>query len=155
MTGTAAPTAPRRASRALRSAPRRQHGLAGLFVVLFAVAGLMFSYGLEHAPPVDLCHPHDAVTWFGPGAEGAHHRLPHGDGESPILSVTSHDRTPPSPVETCLCLAVLLGIMLLVMAARAGRRLLLLPARAGWRSAAPARPSPASLSLASLQVLRL
>lgn len=124
-------------------------------MVLFAVAGLMFSYGLEHAPPPDLCHPHDHVTWLVPGSDGAHHRPALTAGGPPFSEFSSHDRTPHSPVDTCLCLAVLLGIMLLALATRAGRWRLLLPARTGWRSADPARPSPAPLSLASLQVLRL
>ncbi|WP_026415023.1 hypothetical protein [Actinomadura oligospora] len=155
MTGTVAQLARQRASQGLEGTPQRRHGLAGLLVVLFAVAGLMFSYGLEHAPPPDLCHPHDVVTWFVPGADGAHHRPAPGDGGAPFATFTSHDRTPPSPIDTCLCLAVLLGIMLLALAARPGRWQLLLPARVGWRSADPARPSPAPLSLAALQVLRL
>lgn len=128
--------------------------MAGLLVVLFAFAGLVFSYGLEHVPPPDICHAH-SITWLAPAADGSPHlRLVGVDG-APPTSISSHDRTPPAPIDTCLCLAVLLGLMLLALAARPGRWALLLPARLGWRSAEPARPSPSPLSLASLQVLRL
>ncbi|TDD71448.1 hypothetical protein, partial [Actinomadura rubrisoli] len=37
---------------------RRRHGLAGLLVALFVVAGLVFSYGLGHAPPARWCTEH-------------------------------------------------------------------------------------------------
>ncbi|MFC4913560.1 hypothetical protein [Actinomadura gamaensis] len=147
MTERAATTAP-------QQTPQRRHGLAGLLVVLFAVAGLVFSYGLEHAPPPDVCHPH-AVTWLAPAADGSAHRHLVGVDGAPLTSIASHHRTPPAPVDTCLCLAVLLGFMLLALAARPGRWRFLLPARLGWRPAEPSRPCPAPLSLASLQVLRL
>lgn len=155
VTGTVAQDAPRRAPKGLaQGAPRRRHGVAGLLVVLFALAGLLFSYGLEHAPPPDICHP-QGVAWLSPPSEGVHHRFAGRTLAEPVSSGSSHHRAPHAPAETCLCLAVLLGIMLLALAARPERWRLLLPARVGWRSAAPARPSPAPLSLASLQVLRL
>ncbi|MEV4256870.1 hypothetical protein AB0J52_27220 [Spirillospora sp. NPDC049652] len=166
MTGTTAPSVQaaaqhaaegtaRGASRsAERRTPRRRHGLAGLFVVLFALAGLLFSYGLEHTPPPDLCHPHGAA-WITPPAHDAHHRFTPGTPTAAPASMTTQHRTPSTPAQSCLCLAVLLGIMLLALAARPDRWRLLLPARLGWRPALPVRPSPASLSLATLQVLRL
>ncbi|RFU39142.1 hypothetical protein DZF91_23970 [Actinomadura logoneensis] len=170
MTGTAVPyvpASPRRTARdaargtaqgdlrgAAQRTPRRRHGLAGLFVVLFALAGLLFSYGLEHTPPPDLCHPH-GPAWSAPVTGGTHIRLAPGDAAATPAAMAPTRHTPPSPAQTCLCLAVLLGIMLLALGARPDRWRLLLPARLGWRPAVPARPSPAPLSLASLQVLRL
>ncbi|XRQ15894.1 hypothetical protein ACN3XK_34975 [Actinomadura welshii] len=38
--------------------PRRRHGLAGLLVILFVVGGLIFSYGLGHAPVARVCTAH-------------------------------------------------------------------------------------------------
>ncbi|MCR3743215.1 hypothetical protein BS35_005791 [Actinomadura glauciflava] len=146
------------------TAPRRRHGLAGLLVALFAVGGLVFSYGLGHAPPPRVCTQHAVSVPVGalsastgheqPGAGAGTLHGPHGSAEG--VSAVSPLRPPPHvPMDACLCLAVLFTLVLLGLAAVLRRPVSRLPARIGWAFAPPpcARLVPASPP--SLQVLRL
>ncbi|QXJ20083.1 hypothetical protein AGRA3207_000729 [Actinomadura graeca] len=134
---------------------RRRHGLAGLLVGLFVVAGLVFSYGLGHAPPPRVCTEH-AVT-VPVGAALADHG-PHGTVPKPADAVM--DAPPPlppqGPSDACLCLAVLFTLMVFaLLAAGLGRPLLRVPARASWTAALPRGALPVLASPPTLQVLRL
>ncbi|XVQ07964.1 hypothetical protein ACQP1W_36110 [Spirillospora sp. CA-255316] len=143
-----------------RTNPRPRHGPAGLLMALFLVAGLTFSYGLGHAPPLRVCTAHatsvpaalaDAAA--SPHADGPLAGLP-GPSEAPSFSEPVH-LPPTAPGDACLSLAVLLALLVLSLASRprrtGGRR----PRRTGWILAPPALPAPFARSLSSLQVLRL
>ncbi|WP_131736776.1 hypothetical protein [Actinomadura roseirufa] len=157
---------------------RRRHGLAGLLVALFVVAGLAFSYGLGHAPPARLCTEHSVSVPVDAAAAAARHHPPSERTGPPTSTGTriaaplalhgvpalggsagtaaNAPLSPLPPLDACLCLAVLFTLMVLaLLAAGAWRAFRRLPARAGWERAAPAGALPALLSLSSLQVLRL
>ncbi|RAY17224.1 hypothetical protein DPM19_03505 [Actinomadura craniellae] len=111
--------------------------MAGLFVVLGAVAGLAFTYGLGHPQSIRSCTAH--IT----GAVG-------------VLGVASAAGHPPEPgsLNPCVYLAVLLVLVALGLAGRS-RRVRTAPRRTSRSPNPPvSRPAPAP-SLASLQVLRL
>ncbi|NDU72651.1 hypothetical protein GWI34_08425 [Actinomadura sp. DSM 109109] len=146
------------------TAPRRRHGLAGLLVALFVVGGLVFSYGLGHAPPPRVCTQHAVSAPVGTAVTSPGHGQPdagpsplhgsHGLAEG-VLAASPMKVPAPVPVDACLCLAVLFTLVLLGLAVASRRLLTRLPARLGWTFAPPpwARPAPASAP--SLQVLRL
>lgn len=123
----------------------RRHGPAGLLVALFAVGGLVFTYGIGHAPPPRICTEH-AVT-APAGALVAHG--PHGTLSAPLKAPKD------LPLHMCLSLAVLLGLVALGLAAGRRRPAVRLPARSGWALAPPRRPALLAASPAPLQVLRL
>jgi hypothetical protein len=146
------------------TAPRPRHGLAGLLVAVFVVGGLVFSYGLGHAPPPRICTQHAvsvpvgapwALTGHGEAdARTAALQGSHGTAQG-ALSASPLKAPAPVPMNACLCLAVLFTLVLLALAAGLRRTLSRLPARFGW---ALSPPSGARLVLAfspSLQVLRL
>ncbi|WP_433478986.1 hypothetical protein ACQPZP_19265 [Spirillospora sp. CA-142024] len=146
------------------TAPRRRHGLAGLLVALFVVGGLVFSYGLGHAPPARVCTQHavsvpvtvaEAFTGHAQPDAGVsplngHHSPVHAALTAPPMKVPSQ-----APMEACLCLAVLFTLVLLGLAAWLGRPLTRLPARLGWALAPPPGAAAVLASTPSLQVLRL
>ncbi|MFB4304153.1 hypothetical protein [Actinomadura sp. NTSP31] len=148
------------------TAHRRRHGQAGLLVALLVVAGLVFSYGLGHAPPDRVCIENGMSVPAGVAA-AMHHGAPahsapapsaHGVPDhhgSPETSLSAPLRLPPlAPMDACLCLAVLFALMLLGLTV--GRRAVLrMPARSGRTPAPPSRGVLSPVSLASLQVLRL
>lgn len=156
------------------TAKRRRHGLAGLLVALFAAAGLVFTYGLGHAPPMRVCTEHstsvpsDVAALLGQGGQGGH-SAGHAAAGASLMKVPGHGarhdagpgakapmKLPPlSPAGGCLGLAVLLGLMALGLAALPRRSGGLLPARFGWLVGPPQARVPFSASLGSLQVLRL
>ncbi|WP_149264754.1 hypothetical protein [Actinomadura sp. K4S16] len=146
------------------TAPRPRHGPAGLLVALFVVGGLVFSYGLGHAPPPRICTQHAvsvpvgapwAFTGHGDAGAGASalqgsHSPAQGAASLSPVKAPAH-----VPMNACLCLAVLFTLVLLALAAGLRRPLSRLPARFGWTLSPP---SGAGLVLAfspSLQVLRL
>ncbi|MFI0356630.1 hypothetical protein [Actinomadura sp. 9N407] len=146
-----------------RGITRPRRGPAGLLMALFVVAGLMFSYGLGHGPPRDVCTAHlvsvpadvaaamAGTTAAAPGAAAF---------SAPAFSAPAFtaplDLPPISPADAaCVCLAVLLGLMALGLASkRRGAGTLL---SRSTRSFLPPAGEPPflALSLASLQVLRL
>ncbi|TNY35345.1 hypothetical protein [Thermomonospora catenispora] len=121
-------------------------GIAGMLVVLFALAGVAFSYGLGgHVPPLQACVIHDLAPDQAP---------PTGPG---IVVQDQAHPTPPSPAthpQTYLSLAILLTLVMLGLAAAPLRRGVR-PARSGWVVRRPARAPCRARSLAVLQVLRL
>ncbi|MBA9005123.1 hypothetical protein [Thermomonospora cellulosilytica] len=125
---------------------RVPHGVAGMLVVLFALAGVAFSYGLGgHAPPLQAC----VIHMLAPGQAP-----PTGPGILAQDQAQPAPMTPPAHPEACLSLAILLTLMVLVLAAgprRRGAR----PPRFGWVVRRPAGATPRARSLAVLQVLRL
>ncbi|MBW8486547.1 hypothetical protein [Actinomadura parmotrematis] len=131
------------------TARMRRRGPAVLLVALFAVAGLLAGYGLEHGAPPKVCAAHlahggdaDVIVGGGPAAAG------------PALSAP--DPHPPlSPGDSCLGLAILLTLLVLALACRPGRAGARFPARTGWTLALPPPPAPPRPDLSSLQVLRL
>jgi len=151
------------------TAKRRRHGLAGLLVALFAAAGLVFTYGLGHAPPMRVCTEHstsvpsDVAALLGQGGQGGHPaeaslmKAPgHGARNNVAPGAKAPMKPPPlSPAGGCLGLAVLLGLMALGLAALPRRSGGLLPARFGWLVGPPRARVPFSASPGSLQVLRL
>ncbi|SNS59139.1 hypothetical protein [Actinomadura mexicana] len=146
------------------TAPRRRHGLAGLLVALFVVGGLVFSYGLGHAPPPRVCTQHAVSVPVGAVSASTGHEKPttgatplrgfHGPAQG-VPAVSPMKVPAPVPVDGCLCVAVLFTLVLLGLAAVLRRPVSRLPARLGWMFAPPpgARLVPASSP--SLQVLRL
>ncbi|MWA06455.1 hypothetical protein F8568_040140 [Actinomadura sp. LD22] len=139
------------------TAHRRRHGQAGLLVALFVVAGLVFSYGLEHGLPDRVCigNGTSVPAEHAPAARTAPvHGAPGHPGPA-AASLSTPLRLPPlAPADACLCLAVLFALVLLGLAT--GRRALLrLPARGGRAPAPPPGGFFTPVSLASLQVLRL
>ncbi|MBO2452778.1 hypothetical protein J4573_37195 [Actinomadura barringtoniae] len=156
------------------TARRRRHGLAALLVALFAVAGLVFAYGLGHAPPMRVCTEHstsvpsDVAALLAPGGQGGHSAghapgaslrkaaLGHGFGHTAASGAKAPMKPPPlSPAGGCLGLAVLLGLLALGLAALPRRSGGLLPARFGWLVGPPRQWTPFSAPPGSLQVLRL
>ncbi|KAB2341091.1 hypothetical protein [Actinomadura rudentiformis] len=160
---------------------RRRHGLAGLLVALFVVAGLVFTYGLGHAAPMRVCTAHltsvpadvaDALAHEADHtatASGAKTAEPGTAAEpvkgvpgkavplaaAPVTARAPLDLPPLDPASGCLSLAILLSLMILALAARPTRAGGVLPARVGWIIGIPWQRAPFSPSLASLQVLRL
>ncbi|WP_157431078.1 hypothetical protein [Actinomadura macra] len=133
--------------------PRRRHGLAGLLVALFVVAGLVFSYGLGHAPPPRMCTEH-AVTV--PVDVALTNHGPHGTVSTDATMDAPPPLPPQGPADACLCLAVLFTLMVFaLLAAGLGRPVLRLPARVSWMVVLPRGALPVSFSSPSLQVLRL
>ncbi|NKZ04137.1 hypothetical protein [Actinomadura latina] len=134
-----------------RTAPHRRHGTAGLLVALFAVAGLVFSYGLGHGPPPRVCTEHAVSALAGaavPASQGPH------DLAGAALSAPVK-QPPRMPLDVCLCMAALFTLLLLVLATALRRPLSRLPARTGW-SLAPPPGAAATLAYPPvLQVLRL
>ncbi|GAA4379883.1 hypothetical protein GCM10023088_42710 [Actinomadura verrucosospora] len=146
------------------TAPRRRHGLAGLLVALFVVGGLVFSYGLGHAPPPRVCTQHAVSVPVGAVSASTGHEQP--DAAAAALSgshglaqdapAAAPTKTPaPVPMDACLCLAVLFTLVLLGLAAVLRRPVSRLPARLGWAFTPPACTRLAPASWPSLQVLRL
>jgi hypothetical protein len=124
-------------------------------MALFVVAGLVFSYGLGHGPPPRVCTAHQmSVPVAVANAMAAPHAQPPAAQAFDTFSQPV-DLPPLSPADTCLCLAILLGLLALGLAAKprrsSGRR----PPRSGWALSPPALSRPFALSLSSLQVLRL
>jgi hypothetical protein len=124
-------------------------------MALFVVAGLIFSYGLRHGPPPQVCTAHEtSVSVDAANAMAGVQDPPQASGQAHRF-VAPDDRAPLSPGDACLCLAILLGLMALSLAAKprraGGRR----PPRSGWFLAPPVPHVPFALSLSSLQVLRL
>lgn len=146
------------------TAPRRRHGLAGLLVALFVVGGLVFSYGLGHAPLPRVCTQHAVSVPVGAVSASTDHEQP-GAGATPLrgfhglaqaLPAVSPIKVPaPVPVDACLCLAVLFTLVLLGLAAVLRRPVSRLPARLGWTFAPPPCTRLVPASPPSLQVLRL
>ncbi|MFI6520780.1 hypothetical protein ACIBF1_34860 [Spirillospora sp. NPDC050679] len=155
---------------------RQRRGLAGLFIALFLVGGLVFSYGLGHAPALRLCTAHDtgiptapvASAGSAPGAASAPDASVNADGHPAVRDLPAHlmprawaaldapdRRAPLDPAHACLCLAVLLSLMVLALAAPFRRTLLRLPPRLGWFAGPPPGTVAAPPSLSALQVLRL
>ncbi|GLZ06897.1 hypothetical protein Acsp03_43630 [Actinomadura sp. NBRC 104412] len=137
-----------------RTDPRLRHGPAGLFVALFLAAGLVFSYGLGHGPPLRVCTAHHTSV---PAAVADAMAAHSADASAPAAqSFADPAGLPPTgPVDACLTLAVLLGMLALSLAAKprrtGGRR----PPRSGWAHAPPAPRALPGRPLSSLQVLRL
>ncbi|HEX2317188.1 MAG TPA: hypothetical protein VHJ17_25805 [Thermomonospora sp.] len=124
---------------------RVPHGVAGMLVVLFALTGVAFSYGMGgHATPYTLCVAHlgGDVPPGGPVAVAQDQAHPPPDLPGPPRD------------EVCLSLAVLLTLMVLALAA-APRPQGTRPRRYGWTLSPPACAVPRARSLAVLQVLRL
>ncbi|WP_329091605.1 hypothetical protein OG979_41710 [Actinomadura citrea] len=146
------------------TAPRRRHGLAGLLVALFVVGGLVFSYGLGHAPPARVCTQHAVSVPVGAVFASTGHEQP-GTGATPLRGfqgpaqgapAASPMKVPaPVPSDACLCLAVLFTLVLLGLAAVLRRPVSRLPARLGWTFAPPPCTRLVRASAPSLQVLRL
>ncbi|WP_103943722.1 hypothetical protein [Thermomonospora echinospora] len=128
-------------------AGRVPHGVAGMLVVLFALAGVAFSYGLGgHTPPLRFCLVH---------AQEPGDRAPVGPGivaQDQAHPAPGHPR--PAPGDACLSLAVLLTLMVLALAA-VPRPRGVRPRRFGWTLVPPARAPSRPRPLAVLQVLRL
>jgi hypothetical protein len=146
------------------TAPRRRHGLAGLLVALFVVGGLVFSYGLGHAPPARVCTQHavsapvgSVSASAGQGHQGPGVSPPHGLHSLADASLTAPPLKAPSPapLDACLCLAVLFTLILLGLATGLRRPISRLPA--GTRRTLPPASGFSALlaSTPSLQVLRL
>ncbi|PKK14440.1 hypothetical protein [Thermomonospora sp. CIF 1] len=129
---------------------RVPHGVAGLLVVLFALTGVAFSYGLGgHAPPPTPCVLH--ALWAGdsgPATVGVHAPDAQEQAQTPPL------QPGPADFDSCLSLAVLLTLMVLGLAAMP-RPLGTHPRRFGWTLSPPVWAPPRPRSLAVLQVLRL
>ncbi|MFC9978005.1 hypothetical protein ACFVH6_44570 [Spirillospora sp. NPDC127200] len=175
MTGIGATSAVGRRSR------RQRRGLAGLFIALFLVGGLVFSYGLGHAPALRLCTAHDTGIPSAPaapappagsasatGTASVPGAAVNADGHPAVRDLPAHltprawvaldapdRRAPLDPAHACLCLAVLLSLMVLALAAPFRRTLLRLPPRLGWLAGPPLGTVAAPPSLSALQVLRL
>ncbi|GAA2445103.1 hypothetical protein GCM10010191_72310 [Actinomadura vinacea] len=124
-------------------------------MALFLVAGLVFSYGLGHTPPLRVCTAHETSV----PAEAADAMAAHPQGLAAAPDLVSFDEPvhlpPLRSSEECLCLAVLLGLLALTLAAKPRRVGVRRPPRAGWALAPPVLPAPLALSRSSLQVLRL
>jgi hypothetical protein len=152
------------------TALHRRHGPAGLLVALFVVAGLVFSYGLGHGPPPRVCTEH-AVTV--PAASLPAAGLPAGGASADAglqpapaspglvglagaaLSAPAKP-LPRTPLEVCLCAAVLFALLLLVLAAGLRRRpLSRVPARTGWALSPPPGAASTPAFPPVLEVLRL
>ncbi|MFC0040119.1 hypothetical protein [Actinomadura rayongensis] len=133
--------------------PRR--GPLGLLLALFVAAGLVFSYGLGHAPPREICTAHSLHAPAGLPAA-----VPAGIADG-IADGVAHAVAPPSghhgfPVDACcLALPVLFGLLAFALAALPRPSGLRRPARSGWTLALPPPLAASAPSLAALQVLRL
>jgi hypothetical protein len=135
-----------------RTTPRLRHGPAGLLMALFVVAGLIFSYGLGHGPPPQVCVTHAIGV---PADEAVHPGPAGGPGPASFSFSAPSDEPPPSLADACLSLAVLLGLLALVLAARPHRKGGRLPPRSGWALAPPILRVSSGPSLSTLRVLRL
>ncbi|WP_155885054.1 hypothetical protein [Actinomadura flavalba] len=129
--------------------PRPRHGPAGLLVALFVVAGLVFSYGLGHPPPPQVCTAHALHA----PADVPAFAAPSGGGT--VLAVAAPGDAPVDPATACLGLAVLLGLMVLALALPRVRPLPPGPGRPRRAARAPTARAPGPPSLAALQVLRV
>lgn len=131
-----------------------RNGLAGLLSILFVVGGLIFSYGLGHAPVSRVCTEHavsvpvDAAS--PPGASQVRQA-----GVSPLQGLQKAPLKQDLALDASLCLAVLFTLILLGLAGVLRRPAFRLPARAGWVLTLPSRGTPAPALQPSLQVLRL
>lgn len=144
--------------------PRRRHGQAGLLVIFFAVGGLIFSYGLGHAPVVRVCTEHAVSVPLGAVSSLTAPQTPQTgvpplqglqDSADAMLSAPLKQDLPEAPLNACLCLAVLFTLVLLGLATGLRRPAFRLPARAGWAIVLPSGGTSAPASRPSLQVLRL
>src|SRR5688572_10816305 len=123
---------------------RRRHGLAGLLVTLFVVAGLVFTYGLGHAAPIRVCTAHltsvpadvadalaheadhtaaaAAIKTTAPATATAPIKAVPGKAaplaSAPLAAKAPLDLPPRDPGGGCLSLAILLTLMVLALAAR-------------------------------------
>ncbi|MFG2090758.1 MULTISPECIES: hypothetical protein [unclassified Spirillospora] len=143
--------------------PRRRHGQAGLLAILFVVGGLIFSYGLGHAPVPRVCTEHAVSVPAGvassiTGVASLQGSSPlqdvHGSAE-PASAAPLKQKPPLTPMNAGLCLAVLFTLVLLALATGLGRPVFRLPARVGWALAPPSRGASTPTFRRSLQVLRL
>ncbi|TDC57615.1 hypothetical protein E1281_04135 [Actinomadura sp. KC345] len=146
--------------------PRRRHGLAGLLAILFVVGGLIFSYGLGHAPVPRVCTEHAvnaplSTVWsFGGHQSPGGHQAPETavsplQGLHGLAGTAPVDEPPHGPAHASMCLAALFTLFLLGLAAGPGRAVFRLPARAGWILAVPSGAAHVWVLRPSLQVLRL
>ncbi|MEU8801704.1 hypothetical protein [Spirillospora sp. NPDC048819] len=149
--------------------PRRRHGLAGLLAILFVVGGLIFSYGLGHAPVPRVCTEHAVSAPAGAasfstassGTASSFAGVPplqdlQSSAAGPAAEAAPLKQEPPLiPMNACLCLAVLFTLVLLALATGLGRPVFRLPARLGWALAPPPRGAYTPAFRPSLQVLRL
>ncbi|MFI0487170.1 hypothetical protein [Actinomadura sp. 9N215] len=144
--------------------PRRRHGPAGLLVVLFVVGGLIFSYGLGHGPVERLCTEHAVSVPVAAASAATGHHTPD-PGVSALsglhrladtaLTAPPEDRPSQTPMDACLCMAVLFTLVLLALAAALRRPASRLPARFGWTLVSSALGAPRPALRPALQVLRL
>ncbi|MGP4029028.1 hypothetical protein [Actinomadura sp. 3N407] len=140
--------------------PRRRHGLAGLLAILFVVGGLIFSYGLGHAPVARVCTEHAVSAPSGVVASSTGVSPIQGlqglqSSAEPALAAPLERKPPLTPMNACLCLAVLFTLVLLGLATGLRRPAFRLPARVGWTLALPSGGTSAPAPWPSLQVLRL
>lgn len=141
------------------TALHRRHGQAGLLVALFVVAGLVFSYGLGHGPPPRVCTEH-AVT--APAdtlpAVGGHQPASASQGRpglaGPAFSAPAMPM-PRTPLDMCLCAAILFTLLLLAFATGLRRPLSRVPARIGWALSPPPGAASTPAFPPVLEVLRL
>ena len=69
-------------TRTAAAASQRRHGLAGLLVALFVVAGLLSSYGLGHGAPLRVCTQHAlSVPSAAADAQAGRRLRPRGGGK--------------------------------------------------------------------------
>ncbi|GAA1823911.1 hypothetical protein [Actinomadura chokoriensis] len=140
------------------TALHRRHGPAGLLVALFVVAGLVFSYGLGHGPPPRVCTEHAVtVPVDSLPADGGHPASASQGPHGLVGAAFSAPAKPPprTPLDLCLCAAVLFTLLLLALATGLRRPVSRVPARIGW--ALPPPPGAASTPAFPpvLEVLRL
>lgn len=141
------------------TALHRRHGPAGLLVALFVVAGLVFSYGLGHGPPPRVCTEHavtvpiDSLPAAGGGQPASASQGLHGL----VGAAFSAPAKPPprTPLDLCLCAAVLFTLLLLALATGLRRPLSRVPARIGWALSPPPRAASTPAFPPVLEVLRL
>ncbi|MEV5828084.1 hypothetical protein AB0L25_21265 [Spirillospora sp. NPDC052242] len=157
--------------------------LVALFVVAGLVAGYGLGHAppmricTEHAVSAPVAAAAAAAPGGSPGGAAAAPGDPSGSASGPASDAVSGpasdalsgpvagvhadaaptpaDRPGPSPGDVCLCLAVLLTLMALVLSGAARRPFLRLPARTGRVPAPPPGATLAAPSLSALQVLRL
>ncbi|GAA4129478.1 hypothetical protein [Actinomadura keratinilytica] len=148
-------------TRTAAAASQRRHGLAGLLVALFVVAGLLSSYGLGHGAPLRVCTQHAlsvpsaaADAQAGGPAQRAHSAPP---AATPLATTLKApvDLPPLSPAHACLGLAVLISLVTLALAVGRPRTRAFRVPRGHRILAPPATGPPSPPSLAALQVLRL
>ncbi|GAA1870237.1 hypothetical protein [Actinomadura bangladeshensis] len=135
------------------TALHRRHGPAGLLVALFVVAGLVFSYGLGHGPPPRVCTEHAVTAPAGGDRPAAASQGLHGL----VGAAFSAPAKPPprTPLDLCLCAAVLFTLLLLALATGLRRPLSRVPARIGWALSPPPGAASTPAPPPVLEVLRL